>query len=275
MNLLNLIVQLIFFLFGSGDNTQSTLHLNESTHYEAIESHEDSISKVLDFTTIHFPYFSDEDTVIHHSGFSLRYAEQHQQAYWVSYYLDASRMVSVAKRSDNFRSDPHIPSLSATIADYKNSGYDRGHLAPAADMSWSEITMSESFYFSNMSPQTPSFNRGIWKKLEEQVRKWVNDSTIIHIATGPILEEGLPYIGPNKVSIPTYYYKAILKQTDTDFEGIAFVLKNESSSKPLTDFIITIDSLEQLTQLNFFHTLPDSIETRVESTVCISCWFGE
>ena len=79
------------------------------------------------------------------------------------------------KRKNDFRIDPVVKTVSATPADYRNSGYDRGHLCPAGDMAFSEIAMSESFYMSNISPQVPSFNRGIWKTLEQKVRDWSLD----------------------------------------------------------------------------------------------------
>ena len=104
-----------------------------------------------------------------HLGYSVHYDQKHRQARWVGYLLTKSETVKVAKRSNKFTADPLIPETDNAV-DYKKSGFDRGHLAPAADMSYSQETMQESFYFSNMSPQNPSFNRGIWKKLEEKTR---------------------------------------------------------------------------------------------------------
>ena len=121
--------------------------------------------------------------------------------------LTAKEVNGKYERSDNFRKDPHVSTESATLSDYKGSGYDRGHIIPAADMKWSPDAMSASFFMSNMSPQDPSFNRGIWKKLEEQVGKWALENSEIYIVTGPVLTDG-PYqtIGVNKVAVPKYYY---------------------------------------------------------------------
>ena len=105
--------------------------------------------------------------IVYHNGFSLQYSEQREQPIWIVYELIKEEVVSKAiSRTDNFRPDHSIKTGSATLADYKASGYDRGHLAPAADMGHSKESMSDSFYLSNMSPQVPQFNRGIWKKLE-------------------------------------------------------------------------------------------------------------
>src|SRR5690606_14328696 len=119
--------------------------------------------------------------------------------------LTRDKTTSVTKRTDNFRPDPKIASGTATNADYLRSGYDRGHLAPAADMGWSIASMSESFYFSNMSPQMPGFNRGIWSQLEKLMRTWAIEYGNIFLATGPVFSDSLPFIGANKVSIPDYY----------------------------------------------------------------------
>ena len=108
------------------------------------------------------------EQIIYHTGYTLSYNEKHEQANWVAYELTAQELAGTVKRKDSFKSDPMVKSESASLADYRKSGYDRGHLIPAADMKWSTTAMSESFYMSNMSPQSPSFNRGIWKKLESQ-----------------------------------------------------------------------------------------------------------
>ena len=132
--------------------------------------------------------------------------------------------------------------------------------------------MKESFYYSNMSPQLPGFNRGVWKRLEEQVRSWANLYDTIYIVTGPILTEGLKTIGENEVSIPEFFYKAILDYSQPNVKGIAFVLPNASSKNELSSFVISIDSLEKLTKINFYPLLPDGHENLIESTLCLSCW---
>lgn len=212
------------------------------------------------------------DEIVHHPGFTLLYSEQHEQAQWVAYVLTKEETTKRFDRTDRFLEDPLIITQSATIEDYKSSGYDRGHLAPAADLAWSEASMKASFYFSNMSPQEPSFNRGIWKKLETQVRSWAIEYDSVFIVTGPILNADYTSIGPNQVSVPTYYYKAILNLNAEKPQGIAFILKNESSKAELTSFISSIDSLEAVSGLDFFPFLEDKIEKKVESKVCKTCW---
>lgn len=221
---------------------------------------------------IEIPLTQANDVVVTHTGYSLLYNETHEQASWVAYELTEKETQKLYKRSDKFLVDPKVSTGTATDADYKESGYDRGHLAPAADMGWSSITMAESFYYSNMSPQVPSFNRGIWKKLEEFVRTWAVENNSIYVVTGPVLSSGLKTIGPNKVSVPNYYYKVILDYDEPAKKAIGFILPNMGSDKPLQSFAASIDSVEKVTGIDFFHALPDDQEAYLESSLCTSCW---
>lgn len=218
------------------------------------------------------PATGNEKLIVHHTAYSLLYSEEHEQAIWIAYELTSEETNKKFDRSDKFIVDPDIKTGSATTADYTGSGYDRGHLAPAADMSWSNETMQESFYYSNMSPQDPSFNRGIWKKLEELVRTWAVDNVSLYVVTGPILSDNLPTIGSNKVSIPKFYYKVLLDYSQPDFKAIGFIIPNQGSKADLSSFAVSIDKVEQLTGLNFYPNLPDQQENSLESSICISCW---
>lgn len=221
---------------------------------------------------LELPAILKSDVIINHLGYSLSYNEKHEQANWVAYELTSSETLKVAERSNDFRPDNTVSTGSATNVDYQSSGYDRGHLAPAADMGWSSKSMEESFFYSNMSPQEPSFNRGIWKRLEEKVRQWAVENQAIYVVTGPVLENNLPTIGPNKVSVPRYYYKVILDYTKPDLKGIGFIMPNASSTLPLKNFAVTIDSVERKTGIDFFPALPNEQEQTIEKTLCIDCW---
>lgn len=222
--------------------------------------------------TIELPLITKQDVVIKHIGYTLSYNEKHEQANWVAYELTADETIKRAKRSNNFRTDNAVKTGSATNEDYKGSGFDRGHLVPAADMGWSNASMEASFLYSNMSPQVPGFNRGIWKRLEEQVRQWASDNQAVFVVTGPVLENNLPTIGSEKVSVPRYYYKVILDFTKPEQKGIGFILPNASSTLPLSSFAVSIDSVERKTGIDFFPALPDEQERVIEKTICIKCW---
>ena len=213
------------------------------------------------------------DTLIDRPGYALGYIEYHEQAAFVIYKLTAREaLTKEALRTNRFRSDPEIPTGSATAADYRRSGYDRGHLAPAADMAFSGRTMADSFFFSNMSPQKPAFNRGIWKRLEEQVRQIAIREKAIYVVTGPILpKKKTVTIGANQVTVPTHYYKVIFDLTPPR-KMIGFILPNEGSDRPLEDFAVTVDVVEKATGLDFFSALPKAVQERLESTITVSAW---
>jgi endonuclease G len=223
-------------------------------------------------TNLELPKVKTGEQIIHHVGYSLSYNEAHEQATWVAYQLTAEETKKRVGRSNRFMEDPLVKTGSAVDIDYKGSGYDRGHLAPAADMGWSMVSMEESFYYSNMSPQLPGFNRGIWKNLEELVRHWALDYDSLEIVTGPVLRKGLNTIGPNAVSVPEYYYKVILDYCGEEVKAIGFLLPNAASRESLQFFALTVDSLERLTGLDFFPLLPDEDEKALEKSVCLTCW---
>ncbi len=221
---------------------------------------------------IEIPTINKNDQIVHHVGYTLNYSEKYEQAQWVAYVLTRAKTQKAFERNNKFLIDPLVKTGSADNSDYKNSGYDRGHLAPAGDQFYSAITMKESFYYSNMSPQVPGFNRGIWKKLESLVRTWANAYDSIYVVTGGVLEPGLSTIGYHKVAVPKYYYKVVLQYSSHGTKGIGFVLPNQSAQSSLQSYVVSIDSVEHLTGINFFPTLPENIEKKVESNVCISCW---
>ena len=213
------------------------------------------------------PAYSPVDAVIEHTGYTLLYREDHEQAAWVAYMLTGERLKGTAARRDNFRADPSVPTGSATPADYRASGYDRGHLATAADMKWSAKAMSESFYMSNMSPQAKEFNRGIWEQLESSVREWAKSDGELYVVAGPVLEPGLKTIGKNGVSVPRMYYKVVLDYRLPEYKAIGFLLPNEGATKPLDAFVVTVDSVEHAVGIDFFPELPDSLEHALEGTL--------
>ena len=211
--------------------------------------------------------------IIEHTHYTLSYSEAHEQAEWVAYELTASEVNGSYDRTDNFRRDPEVETGSASLADFKGSGYDRGHLAPAGDMSFTHTAMSESFYLSNMTPMEAGFNRGIWRVLESQVRDWARNNGSVYVVTGPILNGSYKKeIGPNDVTVPTHYYKVILDYDKGDSKAIAFIFPNKKGTKSLEEYAVSIDKVEKRTGIDFFHELPDKIENELEESVSTDEW---
>ena len=207
--------------------------------------------------------------LVTHVYYTLSYNEKHEQAEWVHYYLDKNRISGNIARTNNFRVDNKVSTGSASLADYKGSGYDRGHLAPAGDMKRDKISMSQSFLLSNISPQNASFNRGGWKKLESLVRSWAENNAL-YVTTAGILENNLKTIGFNKVSVPDRFYKIIYQLKDQKM--IAFLMPNEKVTLPLASYIVSVDKIEDLTGIDFYSKLEDDLEEKLESQKSIKGW---
>ena len=214
-----------------------------------------------------------QNEIVHHKYYSLGYNEDAEQAEWVAYPLTAESLyVPNVKRTNWFEEDNLVSTRSAAHSDYKNSGYTRGHLAPAGDMAFNREAMTESFFMSNMSPQISSFNAGIWKELEENVRDWAIKHKELYIVTGPILKGGEKRIGRNtKVAVPKAFYKAILDISSKDQSGIAFVVPHRTCEEPLADFAMSIDDLETELGIDLYPKLTTG-NSQVESTYDLSQW---
>lgn len=222
---------------------------------------------------LEIPAKIEGEEVVKHTGYTISYNEEYELANWSAYELTKEKVLGKEERGDDFREDKSISTGSAKLSDYKGSGFDRGHLAPAADFKWSAEAMSDTFFMSNMAPQDPSFNRGIWGDLESAVRSMAYDNGSIYVVTGPVLTDG-PYdtIGTSEVAIPNYFYKVILDYSDPELKAIGFILPNENSSKSLSSFAVSVDKVEEVTGLDFFPLLPDEHETELESTYSVSKW---
>lgn len=207
--------------------------------------------------------------IIRHTYYALSYSEENEQAAWVYYQLSSTINNGAQDRTDDFRADPMVSTGSASLNDYKGSGYDRGHLCPAADMTQNKTSMSETFFLSNMSPQIAGFNRGIWSTVEDQVRKWANEYKNIYVVTGPIFRDNIGSIGENAVTVPGFYYKVIFDGKD---KMIGLILPNASSSKSIDQFVVKVDQIEQETGIDFFPGLNDQLENKLEGSIDWSNW---
>ena len=223
------------------------------------------------FAQLELPKYDADDTIIKHRGYTLSYNPKYKQANWVAYLLTKDETVKRFQRGEFFAADPMIPGTDFSI-DYQKSGYDRGHLAPAADMGYSMETMVQSFFYSNMSPQLPRFNRGVWKKLEMQVRNWAVEYDSLYVVTGPIFDSVMPTIGPHRVAVPKAYYKVLLQKRNGNWEGIGFILPNSNTKVDFKEYATNIDKVEEITGIDFFIKLNDNLEFDLERKFKIEIW---
>ncbi len=212
--------------------------------------------------------------IVKHHYYTLSYSEDDELAEWVTYRLTVERLKRRhAKRTNWFEEDPYVSTGSAAYADYKGSGYDKGHLVPAADMAFDKTAMEETFFMSNISPQVHNFNGGIWRELEELTRDWAKMNKELYIVTGPVFKDNKGTIGrKSKVTVPGYFYKVILDLEGPEKKAIGFVIPNEVSTRPLSDYVRTVDAVEALTGIDFFPTLDDALEDSLESHVNNRQW---
>jgi endonuclease G len=221
-----------------------------------------------------WPAYDQNDQIVEHEAYTLRYNEETEQADWVAYRLMGYKLrKNTASRTDQvFLEDEFVKTKSATTDDYRNSGYDRGHFMPAADVSWSSSAMTESFLLSNISPQLAAFNRGIWMRLENKVRDWALINRELRVVTGPIFSDKPKKIGKNKVAVPEAFYKIILDITEPEIKAIAFIIPHAASDENILNFAASIDDVEKLTGLDFFPLLPPDVEKKLESGVNKAPW---
>lgn len=207
-----------------------------------------------------------------YEGFTLAYNPENLTADWVGWELLASETDGQYSRSNKFWTDTTIPN-SPTTDDYRNSGYDRGHLCPAADQKWSEKAMNDCFVMTNMTPQLHALNNGAWKTLEQKERLWAQRDSVLVIVAGPIYADtDTKRIGENGVRVPSSFYKVLLAPYLDEPRAIGFVYPNMTAPGNMADYSMSVDEVERLTGLDFFYNLPDDIEQKVESSASFKLW---
>lgn len=219
----------------------------------------------------------NDGTYIVHNNYYLMYSEEHEQASWVASMLSADKILlpTVDRNKFSFISDPMIPTGSSVTSDYSGSGYDRGHLLSFASNGWNDESGHDSFYMSNMSPQKPNTNRNTYERLEEAERSATAQNGILFVVHGPVLSDP-PYekIGKtNRISVPKKYFTCFLDYSGDNHKAIGFIIPNDDISySDITQFAMSVNEVEKITGLNFYHLLPDNEEELLESRYDLSEW---
>jgi endonuclease G len=213
--------------------------------------------------------------IIRHKHFFLSYSEEHEQAEWAAYYLTADNKRQHHFPRPYFSQDPLVDTDSAHWKNYKDSGFDKGHLVPAADMKFSEEAYNETFYTSNVAPQNRAFNAGVWNRLEQKIRYWADKYTALMVVTGSILHDDLVTIGEEEVSVPDYFFKIVVRVQNDGLVMLPFLIPNEKSDSALYTFATTIANIEQITGIDFNQRLCEKIEEKIEKELSYKEWgFG-
>ena len=205
--------------------------------------------------------------VIQRTGYTLAYDKKTKTPQWVAWELTKEETKGNHERTDKFLPDPNVEGAKVVTTDYTGSGYDRGHMAPAGDMKWSKKAMEESFYMSNICPQIHHLNTGDWNELEANTRKWARRYGSVYVTCGPIYNGSrrTQYIGKNRVKVPDAFFKVILIQSPKKTCALGFFFENEAGQRPLNEYLVSIDYLEQTTGIDFFPSLPDELENTLEA----------
>lgn len=235
-------------------------HKLDSDYYK------DLSKEATNHSTFDFLPKGGKGQIVKHAYYTLKYSEEHEQSLWVAYELKEEHLSSNQFKRPYFEVDPLVKTQAASWRNYKKSGYDRGHLCPAGDRRFSKKAFDETFLTSNISPQIHDFNAGVWNKLEQKVRHWVKNDKQLFIVTGPIFEDSKKTIGSEQVTVPTHFFKAILKYDRSNSKSIAFVLPHKKGIRDFKNYTISIDELEKKLDYDLFSSLEDKLEVKLESS---------
>jgi endonuclease G len=245
-------------------------------------------SIINEMRKVGYPKANEALNIAEHSAVVIGFNEKYKLAAWTFHQLLPDVIEGGITRSNDFRADPKLVNKTAVEADYflkrkkedgkfeyDGFGFDRGHLAPSADFRWSEQGLSQSYFYSNMTPQRPGFNRESWAEVEYTLRDIVENSPQRYfIITGPVLHDSLPMIerSLNKIPIPELHYKIIVDLASEEPKGMAFLMPNRKCEKPIYEYVVSIDSVEKITGLDFFPDIEDATESKIESKSDYNAW---
>lgn len=266
LNFRNIILIISFVFFSSCKNSDSVKTVEESS-VDIQDNKSKNFEKDFDFLPT-----STTNVIVVHDNYTLSYNEKMEQAEWVAYELKKYNSSNHNFKRPFFIQDAKVKTNSADWRNYKNSGYDKGHLCAAADMKFSKDAFDDTFLTSNISPQTHSFNEGFWNRLEQKVRYWSAKYDGIYVITGGVLSGNLKTIGKEHVAVPNYFYKVLLDNSRGEYKMIGFLVPAVDSDKPLYDFVVPVDDIEKLTGIDFYPKLEDSIENKLEKANDYKGW---
>lgn len=236
-----------------------------NTHYETSRQPIEDLMKVTVPDSI-------PEIMVPLNGFTVSFNPEKHLANYVVWELTEEKANGTVPRRSDFHPEPNLEGCP-TLADYRRSGYDRGHMAPAGDMKWDSLAMYDSHSLANICPQDHSVNGGRWNSLEMKCREWAAADSVIIIICGPVLTDRMPIeIGETPVPVPERFFKIVLAPYANPPRAIAFLVPNSPAPDGLEDLVVTVDQIEEITGLDFFSALPDDIEAQIEQTSNYRQW---
>ncbi len=214
-----------------------------------------------------------KEQLLYRKNYVVSYNSETKCPNWVFWKLTREHADGNVKRPDYaFHEDLDVPVPRAELADYKGSGYDRGHMCPAGDNKWNKDAMYESFLMTNMCPQNQNLNSGMWNQIEMQCRYWAKKYGKLYIVCGPIFLKGKHQtIGRNKVMVPDAFFKVIICM-DGAAKGIAFVCRNKEEDRKKDYYVNSIFQVERITGYTFFPNLDEKISNSIKNQANLKEW---
>lgn len=215
------------------------------------------------------------ERIVEHTGFTVSFNREHNNPNWVAWELTAEEAEGSLPRVNDFEPDPKLPeNHQVKHADYTGSGYDRGHMVPAADMKWDSKAMNDCFYMSNICPQTHTLNAGGWETLESACRRWAKREGSVYIVCGPVYKGNRHKTIGNelKITVPEGFFKVVLSLREGSEKAIGFYYANSNAKQSMKATATTVNDIETLTGMDFFVNINDKLEERLESTFSLKDW---
>ncbi|MFI3240803.1 MAG: DNA/RNA non-specific endonuclease [Bacteroidales bacterium] len=208
-----------------------------------------------------------------YDGFSVYFNPTWRVPSAVIYELTREELKGTESRKKKYFKPDLTVEYSAHTKDYSKSGYDRGHMAPANDMNWDKSVMEQSFLMTNIAPQNGNLNSGQWRGLETKIRQWGERDSALVVITGTIFNGSrVQTIGDNQVGVPPQLYKIVFAPYVKTPRMIAYLYDNCKPMHQVSDYVVTVDSIEKLTGNDFFVNLPDNLERELENKSNLELW---
>lgn len=269
------VAAIVYFLNkNDGSQKQTTAQIEQSQNLAATEQNTSQTpAQGYNYETVLMPR-GLSDRVVKYKGFTAHFNKQLHIPNCVTYEITVTEAKGKRERSGNFERDESVDGCP-NWWDYRDSGYDRGHMAPAGDMKWDEKAMNETFFLTNVCPQDPALNAGVWNDIEMKVREWARRDKSLIVITGPIVGNNPKTIGKNMdIAVPEAFFKVIISPNTTPIKAIAFICPNRACGGMLKNYAVSVDEVEKRTGMNFFNALPNDLENRVEATCNLNQWLN-